>query len=318
MRLRIAVTTILAAGPLSAQAVNTAGVERDTGQPHSWRLAYDNDFFTATDRYFTQGIVLEVFDPRLSGLSRVLLPAPRGGSLRTGIAYEDDGYTPSDLKAPGILRGDHPYVGTKQFRMLGIATDTLRHQRITSALTLGIIGQGAGGAEIQTFIHRRTGNTIPRGWVHQIRNGAIVNYDLGIERQVYRAGRRLLLTTSGMARLGTYNTGVTGGATVMLGRIGTPFAPLSDARRAFYLYAKPQLNVVGHDATLQGAVFGMASPYTIRAADVARLVYRQQVGIVYRSGSKFIEYYRTAATREFRGAIAHRSGGFLFGVTRGR
>ena len=326
MLLRIAIASTLAttlattfaAGRLTAQAISTAGVERDTGQPHSWRLAYDNDFFTATDRYFTQGLVLEVFDPRLSRLSAVLLPASRGGTLRTGIAYEDDGYTPSDLTAPGILRGDHPYVGTKQVRLLGIATDTLRRQRITSALTLGIIGQGAGGEEIQTFIHRHTGNTIPRGWVHQIRNDAIVNYEAGIERQVFRAGRSLLLTTSGVARLGTYNTAVTGGATLMVGRVGTPFAARQSARREFFVYAKPQLNVVGYDATLQGGLFNRSSPYTIAAGDLARVVYRQQVGVVYRSGSRFIEYYRTQASREFRGAIAHRSGGFLIGVTRGR
>jgi len=318
MLLRLALATIFAAGPLLAQAISTSGVERDAGQPHSWRLAYDNDFFTATDRYYTQGIVVELFDPRLSALSAVLPPAPRGSSMRIGIAYQDDGYTPSDLKAPGILRGDHPYVGTKQFRILGIATDSLRRQRLTSALTLGIIGQGAGGAEIQTFIHRQTGNTIPRGWVHQIRNDAIVNYEAGIERELYRAGRTLLLTTSGVARLGTHNTAITAGATLMLGRVGTPFAAAPTGRRTFYLYAKPQLNVVGYDATLQGGLFNRSSPYTIGAGDVARFVYRQQTGIVYRSGSKFIEYYRTDATREFRGARAHRSGGFLFGVTRGR
>ena len=318
MAVTTVITTTLAAAPLTAQAISTAGVERDTGQPHSWRLAYDNDFFTATDRYYTQGIVLELFDPRLARLSAILLRGPRGSSLRTGIAYQDDGYTPSDLKAPGILRGDHPYVGTKQLRILGIAIDTLRRQRITSSLTLGIIGQGAGGAAIQTWIHRQTGNTTPRGWVHQIRNDAIVNYEAGIEREVLRAGRSLLLTTSGVARLGTYNTALTAGTTLMLGRVGTPFSARPASRREAYLYVKPQLNVVGYDATLQGGMFNRSSPYTIATGDVARLVYRQQVGIVYRSGSKFIEYYRTDATREFRGAIAHRSGGFLVGVTRGR
>ena len=317
LRLTI-VVSLLTAAPLAAQAISTSGVERDAGQAQAWRLAYDNDFFTATDRYFTQGIVLEVSDPRLARLplARVLF-APRGSATRVGMAYEDDGYTPSDLKAPGILYGDHPYVGTKQLRVTRLATDTVRRQRVTSALTLGIIGQGAGGAAIQTFIHRHTGNTIPRGWVHQIRNDAIVNYEVGIERQAARAGDALLVTTSGVARIGTFSTAATLSTTLMLGRIGTPFRAAPDPHRRFWVYVKPQLNAVGYDATLQGGMFNRSSPYTIRARDVARLVYRQQVGVVYRSGSRFIEYYRTDATREFRGGLAHRSGGFLIGVRRG-
>jgi lipid A 3-O-deacylase len=303
----------------AAQAITTTGVERETGQPNSWRLVYDNDFFRGTDRYFTQGIMLEVFDTRLAHIPLMrLLPASRSAVVKRGVAYEDDGYTASDLKAPDILQGDHPYAGTKQLRLLSIALDTIHQQRITAALTLGIIGQGAGGAAIQTFIHRHTGNTIPRGWVHQIRNDAIVNYEIGIERAVLQAGRSVMVSAAGMARAGTFNTALSVGATTMIGRIGTPFAATSSGRRWFYLYATPQLQAVGHDATLQGGLFNRSSPYTVPAGDVARLVYRQRVGLVYRSGSRFIEYFHSTATPEFRGARAHRSGGLLIGVGHSR
>ncbi len=315
---RVLVLLFLAARILVAQAISTAGVERDAQQSRLWRLAYDNDFFAATDRYFTQGIVLEVLDPRLARLplTRVLI-APSGSAPRFGIAYEDDGYTASDLKLPSIIPGDHPYAGTKQLRLTSLVTDPLRRQRITSAVTLGIIGQGAGGAAIQTFIHRQTGNTIPRGWVHQIRNDAIVNYEAGVERQAFSIGQHGLATATVTARLGTLNTAATIGTTLMLGRIGSPFAAAPDPHRRFWFYVKPQLNVVGYDATLQGGLFNRTSPYTIPARDVARLVYRQQTGIVYRSGSRFIEYYRSDASPEFRGARGHRSGGFLIGMRRG-
>lgn len=304
---------------LGAQAIGTSGVERDAGAAPLWRLAYDNDFFRATDRYFTQGIVLEVRHPILARvpLRRVLI-APRGTVSQLGVAYGDDGYTPSDLKAAGILRGDHPYAGTKQLRLTNTATDSARRQRVTSALTLGLIGPGAGGREIQTFIHRRTGNTIPRGWDHQIRNDVILNYEAGLERQAVRVDDALLMTTSMSGRVGTFNTAATVGTTLMLGRLGVPFASTPDLRRRFWVYVKPQLNVVGHDATLQGGLFNRTSPYTIAARDVSRLVYRQQVGVVYRSGSRYIEYYRSDATAEFRGGLAHRTGGVLIGVMSGR
>ena len=309
---------LLMAGTASGQAITTTGIERDTRSASYTRVAYDNDFFTATDRYFTQGILLEVVSPRLrtSPLRRVLI-APRGSRVRTGLAFEDDGYTASDLKRSDILRGDHPYAGTKQLRAFSIADDSVRRQRVSSSLNIGVIGQGAGGAEIQTFIHRRTGNTIPQGWGNQIRNDLILNYEAGVEREAYRRDTRLLVTASGIGRVGTFNTAATLGLTAMFGRVGAPFSAAS-VRREFYLYVKPQLNAVGYDATLQGGLFNRTSPYTIASRDLSRLVYRQTVGIAYRSRSHFIEYYQSLGTPEFRGGRAHRSGGVQFGFMRGR
>ncbi|MES3035572.1 MAG: lipid A deacylase LpxR family protein [Gemmatimonadota bacterium] len=310
---------LLAANSLAAQAIGTTGIERDLPATSSWRLVYDNDFFTATDRYFTQGILLEVTSPKLGRLPlmRVLL-APRGTLSRHSVVLEDDGYTASDLKAPQILAGDHPYAGTKQVRIQAIATDTLRRQRVSSSLNLGIIGPAAGGREIQTFIHRRTGNTIPQGWGNQIHNDLILNYEAGVERELYRVGRTLLISGSGIARVGTYNIAVGGGPTVMLGRVDEPFSAGATPQRALYLYAKPQVQVVGYDATLQGGMFNRSSPYVIGASDLHRLVYRQQVGLVYRSRALYVAYNQSYATPEFRGARAHRSGGFEVGVIRSR
>ena len=302
----------------SGQAISTTGVERDTQRDAFWRVSYDNDFFTATDYYFTQGIVVEVVSPRLRGfpLRKVLL-APPHSTMRYGLIYEDDGYTASDLKARQILINDHPYAGTKQLRMFAIGVDSARRQRITSSLNFGIIGQGAGGAEIQTFIHRHTGNTIPQGWPNQIRNDVIVNYEAAFERAVVRSGEHLLVTATGAGRVGTFNTALNTGATVLVGRVGDPFRATRGGRQ-LYFYAKPQLNVVGYDATLQGGLFNRTSPYTIASRDLSRLVYRQQLGIVYRSNTHFFEYYYTVATREFTGGRAHKSGGIVLGFMHGR
>ncbi len=307
----------VAARSAAAQAVSTSGVERDVGAASYWRLAYDNDFFTATDRYFTQGITLELVTPRLARvpLMRALL-SPRGSRVRFGVAYVDDGYTASDLKASQILTGDHPYAGTKQLRAFTLALDTLRQQRISSSLTVGIIGPGAAGREIQTFIHRRTGNTIPQGWGNQIRNDLILNYEAGVERALARVPG-VLLTGTGSARVGTYNTAGTLATTLLAGRVASPFTTSRSSRRSFYLYVKPQLNAVVYDATLQGGLLNRTSPYTIAARDLHRLVYRQQVGLVYRSGGRYVEYYQTSASPEFRGGRAHRSGGFQIGMVSG-
>ena len=305
---------------LGGQAIGTTGIERETGRDAWWRLAYDNDFFTATDRYFTQGIEVEFVAPSLRRVPLVrALIAPRASTVRYGLAYEDDGYTASDLKASQILRDDHPYAGTKQLRMFAIANGTTTPRRVTSSLNIGIIGQGAGGKEIQTFIHRRTGNTIPQGWGNQIRNDVILNYEATLEQPILRPSSHLLITGVGIARLGTYNTAASFGSTLMVGRVGTPFSGTAAAQaRAFFLYIKPQLNVVGYDATLQGGLFNRTSPYVIGAGDISRLVYRQQLGIVYRSRRHSVEYFQSLGTREFSGGRAHKSGGFQFTMPLGR
>ncbi|MBC7842994.1 MAG: lipid A deacylase LpxR family protein [Gemmatimonadaceae bacterium] len=309
--------SVLTAITTQAQAIVTTGVERDAQRDAFWRITYDNDFFTATDYYFTQGIHIEIVNPALrhSRLAKVLI-RPGNTTQHVGIAYEDDGYTATDLKASQILRNDHPYVGTKQLRVFGVSADSIRRQRITSSLNVGIVGQGAGGKEIQTFIHRQTGNTIPQGWGNQIRNDVILNYEANVERQLYRGGNRVLVTGTAGARAGTFNTALTIGPTLMVGRIGSPFSAHLTRGRMFHVYLKPQLNIVGYDATLQGGLFNRSSPYTIPSGDVSRLVIRSQAGFVFRSGNRYLEYYQSVGTREFRGGLAHRSGGIAIGFLR--
>lgn len=315
--LRTLITVLTLPATLAAQAISTVGLERAMPADAYWRFVYENDFFGATDRYYTQGVQVEVVHPRLRlpGISRLLL-APGNARTRFGVAFEDDGYTASDLKQTTIPLGDHPYAGTKQLRAFVIANDTTRARVTSSSLTVGIIGPGAGGREIQTYIHRRTGNTIPMGWTHQIRNDVILNYEVTGEQMLTGASRYAQLSLNAVARVGTYQTGVASGALLMIGRL--PAMPHATARgappRAFYLYVKPQLQLVAYDATLQGGVFNRSSPYTIPSRDLARAVYRQYTGVAYRSKTRFVEAFHSYASPTFATGRVHRSGGIVFGV----
>jgi hypothetical protein len=301
---------------VTAQAISTIGLERSVDAETYWRITYENDFFGATDRYYTQGVHLEFVHPRLRlpVVSRLLF-APAGMRSHFGVAFEDDGYTSSDLKQATIPLGDHPYAGTKQLRAFVISNDSARTRVISSSLTVGLIGPGAGGREIQTFIHRRTGNTIPMGWTHQIRNDLLLNYELSGERAMHRAGSLAQLSVHGTGRLGTFHTALTTGTTLMFGRLprSSRSEQLGTTPRALYVYLKPQLQLVGYDATLQGGVFNRTSPYTIASRDLTRAVYRQHAGLVYRSGTRFIEVFRSYHSRTFATGRSHRSGGVSFG-----
>ena len=300
---------------MNAQAISTAGIERAVHTDAYWRLTYENDFFGATDRYYTQGVHVEVVHPRLRlpGIAKLLF-APKAMRTRFGVAFEDDGYTSSDLKQATIPLGDHPFAGTKQLRAFVIATDSFGARVTSSSLTVGIIGPGAGGREIQTYIHRRTGNTIPMGWTHQIRNDLILNYEVTGEQTVRRWRNLALLSANGVARVGTYQTGLTTGTTLMFGRLPALRVSSHAGSRALYAYIKPQLQLVGYDATLQGGMLNRSSPYTIATTDLSRAVYRQYIGLVYRSDARFVEFFRAYGSRTFRTGRAHSTGGIVFGI----
>ncbi len=311
------------------QEIGTLGVERDMQRDHYWRLVYENDFFAATDRYYTQGLRLEVVAPGLRRLPVApLLLRPKGMLLRHGLVFEDDGYTASDLKRPGIIAGDHPYAGTKQLRAFVTATDPERGRRVVSGLTLGIIGPAAGGKQIQTFLHRVTGNTIPQGWSNQIRNDLILNYDVGVSQRVARVGRVMSLNADAGARLGTLNTSATVGATLMLGWLGSRSGATGDASPALnqpsapgpalYVYAKPAFSLSGFDATLQGGLLNRSSPYTIPSQDLRRGTYAHHVGVVLRFRGGYVEYFRGYASRSFRTGRDHQTGGLVIGWPLGR
>ena len=304
--LGLAIVTFAAISPVKGQEIAASGIERELSQTRSSRIVYENDFFGATDRYYTQGIYLEAVLPSLarSPMHRLLI-APRHSTTRFGVAFGDEGYTGSDLKEAEIVPGDHPWAGTKQLHAFAIATDTVRHHRISSQLTIGLIGQGAAGREIQTFIHERTGNTIPRGWHNQIRNDVILNYAVSAEQRIFVAGRALELWSAGTARIGTFQTSMSFGGTLLAGRVGR-----------LYAYAAPAVKLVGYDATLQGGMLNRRSPYTIATGDIARAVYTQRIGLVYRGDRMSLEFFRALNGPEFAGARTHRTGGVSIGIGR--
>src|SRR5581483_7658278 len=76
------------------------------------RLNYENDFFTQTDDYYTQGIKLEVVNPvfRYSPFMW-LLPRLSTSTVQYGLSAVQDCFTPTSITSNTILYGDHPFAG---------------------------------------------------------------------------------------------------------------------------------------------------------------------------------------------------------------
>jgi hypothetical protein len=295
---------------LNAQEFQNSWSHKDIPSNKYFRFNYENDLVFGTDYYFTQGIHFEAVSPGIGKLpSRYLLLRPDSCYNRFGIALESAGYTPTIIGADSIRYGDRPFAGLASLKVFSTTTNANRGERYASTLTIGLLGPAAYGYEIQEAIHKRTGNTDPVGWKYQVGNALILNYELAYERALFTR-RRFLLSAAGIARAGTFSIKAGIGGVLMAGWFDNPFRQLRTHRKlSAYLYAHPQFDFVGYDATLQGGLFTDNSPYTIRGEQMARLVYRFEGGLRIGYSRLFVTFYSHYLSKEFDSGLSHGLGG---------
>jgi lipid A 3-O-deacylase len=294
-----------------AQAVDNISAFRAIPNDAYWRLHYDNDFFTATDQFYTQGVNLEVVHPGLRKfpLSKLLL-GPKNQAIQYGIAMIHDVYSPSSIRHSEIILNDRPYCANWMLTTFAIATDSAKQARLSSFFSIGVLGTVAGGADMQTSIHRWLNNIEPLGWKNQIHSDVAINYQVEYERLLI--SYKHLFSCSGQTslRLGTLNDKGGAGFTFMAGYFDIPFdydATLKNFR--FYVYDQPFVNVVGYDATLEGGMFNRTSPYSISATSLTHITFQNNFGVVFRIRKLYLEYSRAILSKEFKTGISHSWGG---------
>ncbi|WP_354668439.1 MULTISPECIES: lipid A-modifier LpxR family protein [Cellulophaga] len=170
-----------------AQKIDNLASFRDVKGEKYFRFNYDNDFFTATDKNYTQGYSFELVAPFLKNNPvNYLFYKPEKVKAHYGLALEHIGFTPHDFDLPEIQFGDRPFAAAIMLKSFMIAVSQECKSRFTSSFSLGIIGPSAFGGDMQEAIHKATGNKIPLGWQNQIENDVVINYELGFEKQIFK------------------------------------------------------------------------------------------------------------------------------------
>ncbi|HEV7781797.1 MAG TPA: lipid A deacylase LpxR family protein [Chitinophagaceae bacterium] len=279
------------------------------------RIHYDNDLFTNTDHYYTQGIAVEWVHPVFQkSLLHKLLLTTKDSSAQYGAGFNLFGYTPTSISNDEILYGDRPFEGNMSLKLFAISTNKKRDLRLASALHLGVIGPAALGEEIQTNIHRWTGNKLPKGWQHQVRNDLILDYQLNTEKK-WISSKAFILNGMAAIRAGTLNDKLAAGINFMTGQFNDPFERQQKKKTAFFLFGQSQVNLIGYDATMQGGLFNHKSPYTISSADISRVTIQASAGIVLNIQKLWFRYSQSFITKEFRTGGNHRWGGLAAGLS---
>lgn len=108
-----------------SQAIDYSPAFRSTGKNKPFRFSYENDFFSPSDRDYTQGMYLELIHPSLNKVDfpKFLWRAKLTQQLY-GLAFFNTSLDPQTMK------------------------------RLTRTMTIGVPGPLAGGKEIQSSIHR--------------------------------------------------------------------------------------------------------------------------------------------------------------------
>lgn len=289
---------LIAPGMASAYGVDENDSSDFVGKGRLLRFDYANDYFTATDHYYTQGLGLQYYDPALarSPLMRALLSLPEEKAY--GLDLRNSGFTPSRLNFDAPLIGDRPFAATLTLGHVLISRDRARGLTLTARLDAGMIGQAAGGKWQQVGIHRATGNLLPHGWDNQIRNDLALDYSLRLEK-TFAAARYGDLGAYGEATVGTLYDNAALGLSGRAGRIE------AGASRRYYLFGRAESKLIGYDATLQGGLLNRGSPYTLTSPQVRRSVVRADLGFVYDRGRYAVIVTRTFLSPEFTNGLSH-------------
>ncbi|RAK64600.1 lipid A deacylase LpxR family protein [Hymenobacter edaphi] len=302
---------LLLARPAVAQHSATDSVSADRFAAYT----FANDAYFKTDYYFTQGMSGTAVLPVLRLLPGArLLRLPLGGVQHFGLRLTYDGFTPLRIQDPLIRVGDRPYAAYLYLDFFRAATAAARRRRLTTALSLGLIGPAAGARGFQTKLHALLGAPTPRGWGYQIRNDLVLGYAARWEQRLWSAGRSVELIGGGTAALSTLRTYAGAEARLRVGLLNSYFADLGVASRAtrrgrraqFYAEAWLDGRLIGYDAALQGGLLRRDNPYELPARDLKR-------GVLRATGTLGLGYAGLRLTAsavqispEFRGARQHR------------
>lgn len=298
-----------------AQKIDNMASFEDIKSVNYFRFHYDNDYFTSTDKEYTQGYNFELTSPRLEkNPVNYLFIKPKHNEFKYGLSLEHIGFTANNIASDQIQFDDRPFAAAIMLKSFLIATDTIQKTRVVSSLNLGIIGPGAFGGDMQTAIHEATGNTIPKGWHNQIKNDVVLNYELTYEKQLLRFHDFFTFQTTATARLGTLFTNASFGFNATLGIVNSPFTSVENKKGfQLYLYTQPLLNLIAYDATLQGGLFNRESVYTISGSDIERFTLQNNFGIILQYRWLYLQYSRTILTREFSYGNSFKWGGMRIG-----
>ncbi|MDD4553881.1 MAG: lipid A deacylase LpxR family protein [Bacteroidales bacterium] len=282
-------------------------------------FSFDNDILDYTDRFYTNGIRVELIHPglRSNPLAVTMIPYWSSATNYYGIAVVQNMYTPSTTKTGGIKIGDRPYAAYLYFNTKKITNDPVHRFRQTTGLDVGIIGPNSYGEWVQRAFHTSVPtNNEPLGWEYQIQNDLVLNYNLAYEKGIVSASH-FEVNLQAVGQIGTLYTNTSGGVGLRAGWINPYFANLGVEKgrvlrgkglkkNQFFVFLRGSGKLVGYDATLQGGLFNKSSAYVISHDEIGRFVFQTSAGLSLTLGGVRLDMEQFLLSPEFSGGLWHK------------
>jgi hypothetical protein len=248
------------------------------------RVQFQNDIFTNTDYYFTNGARI-AFTSVLAhkGFYRLLVGQKKHLSVElVGFSITQNIYTPTNPDVTEVLAGDRPFSGYLTFGQFRETYNILDKIIIKSRLEMGVLGPASLGDQVQSSIHQIE----PVGWDNQIRNMPVINYFFTIEKGIFNQPYAEINLTGSIAAGTAFNL-VEPGIYFRTGR----FLPVLkgeaslgqnsaiDRQVQYWFFVEAKSKFVVYDATLQGSMFNNNDPYVISTSEINRFVPHIQAGL---------------------------------------
>lgn len=225
----------------------------------------DNDAYLANkqDRYYTNGLFISYRaaanqSELKSGLNKKIYQLEIGQKIynaRSGF-ISDTRYIDRPIAAYLYLGGSMQWLYDSE-------------NSLTAGIQVGTIGPAALGRQAQEFIHRITGLYTPKGWEYQLNNEMGLNMNVAYNHFLRRSpSQKLDILLNSYANIGNTFTGMGLGFTLRAGkmnpflntaynrtRIGKGASGNGLKKSELFFFAKPQLDLIIYDATVQGGLF---------------------------------------------------------------
>jgi len=285
-------------------------METPPRHPLAWqlRVQFQNDIFTNTDYYFTNGASI-AFTTSMArrGFFDLLIGAGKGTQVEfTGFSIRQNIYTPTNPDVTEVLAGDRPFSGYLAFGQFRESYNTNKALIVKSSLELGVLGPASFGDRVQSSIHQIE----PVGWDNQIRNTPAINYFLTLEKGIFNRPH-LELNVVGTVAAGTVFNSIAPGFYFRTGS----FVPVLKDEASFgkssggiqqiqyWFFAEAKTGFVVYNATLQGNMFNNNDPYVIESSDLSRVVPQLQAGLAmyyHRVGMECSVFYLSPEFKQAR------------------
>jgi hypothetical protein len=300
-------------GPASQLEIAEPVFQAFTSLNRYFMVHFENDIFAERDQYYTNGVAFTWIHPYFQFLpiTRNLPGLGRQSVNHYGLHLRQMMFTPIHPETDVIVPDDRPFAGALYLGFFRTSVLNERRLRLHSEILIGTIGPRSLAETFQRGIHEKE----PNGWIFQIQNDLLINFNLSLEKTLVSLSRLDAGLHAGF-KAGSLHTNVSGGLYARYGSFAPYFSNFgtttsmridSETNRhiQYWFYGRASGNLIAYDATLNGGLFNKTSPHTFNKNQVKGKVFEAEMGGVFVYKQYGVQFSYTYLSPEFESGREH-------------